>query len=160
MNPAPSESFLSPVALSTQLLNELGDPRSTLRAAIQRNGPAVIVLAGGEVDASNEDAWRQLIGEAAAVASGPGPFIVDVAGLDFMGCCAFAVLAAEAERCRDRGVELRLVSCDSAVARLVRAGNLDRLLPLHPTTDSALSTAASYGGARGGHDHVRRLLAN
>ena len=30
----------------------------------------------------------------------PGPFVVDVTGLDFMGCCAFAVLADEAQRCQ------------------------------------------------------------
>jgi anti-anti-sigma factor len=143
MNRVSAEPYLSPATLSAHLLAELSDPGSTLRAAIQRNGAAVIVLAGGEVDASNEHTWRQLVGEAAATATGPGPFIVDVTGLDFMGCCAFAVLAAEAERCRQRGVELRLVSCDSAVARLIRAGNLDGVLPLHPTTDSALSTAAS-----------------
>src|SRR5262245_38735691 len=141
MNRATTESFLSPVTLSAQLLAELGDPRSTLRAAVQRSGQAVIIAAGGEVDASNEHTWRRLVGEAAAVASRPGLFIVDVSGLDFMACCAFAVLADEAERCRPRGVELRLVSCDSSIARLVEAGNLSRVLPLHPTTDSALATA-------------------
>lgn len=145
MNRTPVESYLSPVTLSAPLLSELGDPRSTLRAAIQRSGPAVIILAGGEVDASNEHVWRRLVGEAAAVATRPGPFIVDVSGLDFMGCCAFAVLADEAERCRPRGVELRLVSSDSAIARLVEAGNLGGALPLHPTTDSALSTAGGAG---------------
>jgi anti-anti-sigma factor len=160
MNSVSGESYLSPATLSAQLLAELSDPRSTLRATIQRTGAAVVVLAGGEVDASNEHTWSQLIGEAAAVATGPGPFIVDVTGLDFMGCCAFAVLAAEAERCRHRGVELRLVSCDYPVARLIRAGNLDGVLPLHPTTDSALSTAVSRDRPRTGHDGVRGLLAN
>ncbi len=51
----------------------------------------------------------------------PGPFVFDVNGLDFMGCAAFAVLAAEAERCRRRGVELRLVSCNAGVARAIEA---------------------------------------
>jgi anti-anti-sigma factor len=160
MDRVSAEPYLSPATLSAQLLAELSDPSSTLRAAIQRNGAAVIVLAGGEVDASNEHTWRQLIGEAAAVATGPGPFIVDVTGLDFMGCCAFAVLAAEADRCHQRGVELRLVSCDSAVARLIRAGNLDGLLPLHPTTDAALATAASRHSPQAGHNAVGGLLAN
>lgn len=140
MNRAPAESYLSPVMLSAHLLSELGDPHSTLRAAIQRTGPTVIVRAGGEVDGSNEDTWRQLVGEAAAVATAPGRFVVDVSGLDFMACCALAVLAEEAGRCRPRGVDLCVVSCDSAVARLVEAGNLGAVLPLYPTTDSALST--------------------
>ena len=58
--------------LSTRLIAELGDMNSTLRAAIQRNGPVVVVLAGGEIDAANEHTWRQLVSEAAAVATPPG----------------------------------------------------------------------------------------
>jgi hypothetical protein len=48
----------------------------------------VIVRAGGEIDAANEHIWRRLLGEAAAVAFSPGAVVVDVSGLDFMGCCA------------------------------------------------------------------------
>ena len=86
--------------LSTRLVYELGDPNSTLRATTDRSGPAVLIHAGGEIDACNEHTWRQLVSEAANVVSAPGPFVVDVTGLEFMGCCAFAVLADEAERCR------------------------------------------------------------
>jgi anti-anti-sigma factor len=140
MDLAQAESFPTQVKLSARLVSELGDPHSGLRATIQRNGPVVIVRAGGQVDASNEHIWDRLVGEAAAVATQPGPFVVDVNGLDFMGCCAFAVLAAEAERCHRRGVELCLVSCDPAVARVIEACNLRDVLSLHPTTDAALST--------------------
>ncbi|BBY25326.1 hypothetical protein MSTO_55310 [Mycobacterium stomatepiae] len=84
-----------------------------------------------------------LVEESAAVATSPGPFIVDINGLNFMGCCAFAVLAAESERCRARGVALRLVSCDPAVARVIQACNLSAVLPLHPTVDTALATAVA-----------------
>ncbi|HUE33186.1 MAG TPA: anti-sigma factor antagonist [Mycobacterium sp.] len=143
MNLAAAESFPTQVTLSSRLRSELGDPHSTLRAATQRNGPVVIVRAGGEVDGSNEQIWQRLVGEAAAVASQPGPFVVDVNGLGFMGCCAFAVLASESERCRRRGVELRLVSCEPSVARVIEACNLRDVLPLYPTTDAALSTTLS-----------------
>jgi anti-anti-sigma factor len=142
MNLAPIELSVTRVTLSPRLVSELGDPHSTLRAATQRNGPVVIIRAGGEVDAANEHTWRSLVEEAAAVASPPGPFIVDINGLDFMGCCAFAVLAAESERCRRRGVALRLVSCDPGVARIIQACDLGSVLPLHPTVDTALGTSA------------------
>jgi anti-anti-sigma factor len=127
--------------LSTRLMTELGDPRSTLRATTQRNGPAVIIRAGGEIDASNQDTWRRLVSESAAVATAPGPFVVDVSGLGFMGCCAYSVVADEAERCRRRGVGLRLVSCNPSVARIIKACELSVVLPVHPTTDSALLPA-------------------
>jgi anti-anti-sigma factor len=135
--------FSTHLMLSTRLVYELGDPHSTLRATTDRSGPAVLINAGGEVDACNEHTWRHLVSEAAAVVTAPGPFIVDVSGLDFMGCCAFAVLAEEAERCRDRGVELRLVSHQPVVARIVEACGLSGVLPVYPTTDSALAMATA-----------------
>jgi anti-anti-sigma factor len=138
-----SQPGLTQVMLSTRLISELGDPHSTLRATIQRNGPAVIIRAGGEIDAFNEDTWRRLLSEAAAVAAPPAPLVVDVSGCDFMGCCAISVLADEAERCRSRGVGLRLVSCNPSVARIIAACELSVILPVHPTTDSALSPAVA-----------------
>ena len=127
---------------STRLLYQLGDPRSTLRATTYRVGPAVIINAGGEIDACNEHTWRRLVTETAGVVTSPGPFVIDVTGLDFMGCCAVAVLADEAQRCRDCGIELRLVSREPIVARIVDACGLSGVLPIYPTAGSALATAA------------------
>ena len=129
----------SPLMLSTRLVYELGDPNSTLRATTDRRGAAVIISAGGEVDACNEGTWRHLVSEAAGVVTTPGQLVVDVTGLDFMGCCTFAVLAHEAERCRRRGVELRLVSHQPIVARIVDACGLSHALHIYPTVDSALA---------------------
>ncbi len=133
-----------PLSLSTRLVYELGDPHSTLRATTDRNGAAVLINAGGEVDACNEHTWRRLVSEAASVVIPPGPFVVDVTGLDFMGCCAFAALADEAQRCRDRGIELRLVSHEPIVARIVDAGGLNAVRPISPTADAALASAARW----------------
>jgi anti-anti-sigma factor len=130
--------------LSTRLVYELGDPHSTLRATTDRCGPAVLITAGGEIDACNEQTWRHLVSEAAGVVIPPGTFVVDVTGLDFMGCCAFAALADEAQRCRDRGIELRLVSHEPIVARIVDACGLSRVLPVYPTADAALATASRW----------------
>ncbi len=127
--------------LSTKLVYELGDPNSTLRATADRSGSAVLVYAGGEVDACNEHTWRQLISEVAGLVAAPGPFVVDVTGLAFMGCCAFSVLADEAQHCQDRGIELRLVSYEPIVARIVDTCGLNSVLPIYPTADSALVSA-------------------
>lgn len=144
MTPVTTQRFSPPhLVLSTRLVYELGNPSTMLRATTDRNGPAVIIHAGGEVDAHNEATWRRLLDEAAVVVTGPGPFVVDVTDLDFMGCCAFAVLADEAERCRRRGVELRLVSRQPIVSRIVRACGLSGQLPIYPTVDSALIERAA-----------------
>lgn len=132
----PSSSHLM---LSSRLISELARARSSLRATTERSGMAVIVNAGGELDASNEAIWRRLLTEAAAAVGPPGPLVIDTSGLDFMGCCAYAALAEEAERCRRRGIELRLVSNLAVVPRIVAACGLSELLPVEPTVDVALS---------------------
>lgn len=130
------------LTLSTKLVYKLGDPHSTLRATTDRSGPAVLIYAGGEIDACNEDTWRHLVSEAASGVSAPGPFVVDVTGVEFMACCAFAVLAEEARRCQERGIDLRLVSYEPIVARIVDACGLSGVLPIYPTAHSALAAAA------------------
>lgn len=128
-----------PLVLSGRLISELAQARNTLRATTERCGSAVIVSAGGELDASNDATWRRLLSEAAAAAGSPGPLVIDTSGLDFMGCCAYSALAEEAERSREHGVELRLVSSQPAVARIVRACGLAELLPVDSSVDAALS---------------------
>ena len=145
MTLAPAEAFRSTpyhLMLSTRLLAELGNAHSKLRATTQRDGSAVIVYAGGEIDACNEDTWRHLLVEAAAAVSAPGILVIDASGLDFMGCCAFSVLADKLDVCRQRGVDLRLVSCQPAFRRIVEACGLGDVLPVYLSVDSALTLAA------------------
>jgi anti-anti-sigma factor len=130
------------LVLSTRLLAEMRNAGSKFRATTQRDGSAVIVYAGGEIDACNEDTWRHLLVEAAAAVTAPGILVVDTSGLDFMGCCAFSVLADELDLCRQRGVELRLASCQPAVSRIVRACGLGDVLPVYPSVDAALTILA------------------
>jgi anti-anti-sigma factor len=133
------EPSFNHLTLSSRLISELAQASSTLRMTTERIDLAVIVTAGGELDASNEATWRRLLSEAAAAAGPPGPLVVDTSGLDFMGCCAYAALAEEAERCRQHGVQLRLVSNQPVVARVVAACGLSELLPVDESVDAALS---------------------
>ena len=137
-----AEPSFNHLMLSSRLISELAQARSTLRTTIERSDLAVIVSAGGELDASNETTWRRLLSEAAAAAGSPGPLVVDISGLDFMGCCAYAALGEEAERCRRRGVEMRLVSSQPIVARIVTACGFSELLPVDDSVDIALSACA------------------
>src|ERR1700733_207138 len=124
-----------PLMLSSRLIADLPPARSPRRAPTERCDLAVIVSAGGELHASTGAVWRRLLSEAAAAAAPPGPLVVDISGLDFMGCCAYSALAEEAELCRDRGVEMRLVSNQPVVARIVAACGMSELLPVDATVD-------------------------
>jgi anti-anti-sigma factor len=134
-----AEPSFNHLTLSSRLISELAQASSTLRMTTERIDLAVIVSAGGELDASNEGTWRRLLSEAGAAADPSGPLVVDINGLDFMGCCAYAALAEEAEHCRQRGVELRLVSNQPVVSRVVAACGLTELLPVDESVDAALS---------------------
>ena len=131
-----------PLMLSSRLISGLARARSTLRATTERCGSAVIVSAGGELDASNDELWRRLLSEACAAVSPPGLFVIDASGLDFMACCAYAALAEEAERARRRGIDVRLVSSQPVVSRIVRACGLSELLPVDDNIDAALATCS------------------
>lgn len=131
-----------PAPASTRPSSQLGDPNGGLRAVTECTGSAVVVHVGGEIDASNETVWQRLVNRSASLAIAPGPFVLDVRELGFLGSCAYAVLAQESVRCRRRGVNLRLVSNQPIVARTIAACGLRRLLPLYTTVETALAPPA------------------
>ncbi|WP_144206084.1 anti-sigma factor antagonist [Mycobacterium tilburgii] len=114
----------------------VGNAPSGLRAATERAGSSVVIAVG----ASNECTWQDLLSRSSAEAVAPGPFVIDVRELDFMGSCGYAALANEAVRCRSRGVALRLVTHQPVMARTIAACGLRRLLPTYTTVETALAT--------------------
>src|SRR5258708_18950777 len=90
--------------LSTQLVSELGDIRSTLRATAQRCDSAVIIYAGGENDACQEHTWQRLLNETAAIMTPPDALVLGVTGLGFTARWPVAPLAQAPERGPRRGV--------------------------------------------------------
>ena len=137
------EPSLIPLSLSANLVSALNNPRGALRTVAHRDGTIVTVYAGGEVDAANEHSWRQLLREAAAATPPPGPLVIDTDGLDFMGCCAFAALAEEADRCRRQGIRMCVVSSKPIVDRIITVGGLGSRLLVYPDADAALSATDS-----------------
>jgi len=132
----------APGPASTRPSPHPGDAQSGIRAVTECSGSAVVVHVGGDIDASNEGAWQRLVNRSASIAIAPGPFVIDVRELEFMGSCAYAVLAQASVRCRRRGVNLRLVSTQPIVARTIAACGLGRLLPMYTSVEGALSPPA------------------
>lgn len=112
---------------------------SHLRAITECTGSSVVVHVGGDIDASNQLSWEHLLSRGAAKAVAPGPFVIDVRDLDFMGSCGYAVLAHEAVECRSRGVNLCLVTSQPVVTQTIAACGLRPLLPTYASVETALS---------------------
>ena len=74
----------------------------------------------------------------AGVTAAPGPLVVEITGLDFMGGCAYTVLAEQSGLCRRRGIRLCLVSNQAIVTRVVAAGRLEAELPCYRDVQAAL----------------------
>src|ERR1700761_1377921 len=126
------------VGLSARLLQQLGAPSSTLRAVVERFDAAVVVHAGGEVDASNDSTWRRLLVEAAAAAAPDAALIVDLAALKFVSCSALEALSQQSQWCRRHGVQIRLVTEQSAISLVVTASAHGSPIPTFPSVGLAL----------------------
>ena len=116
-----------------------GGGRTGIRAASVRDGSAVVVTVGGELDASNVESWSFLLSKLGLATTPPGPFVIDVRNVRFMARGAFLSLAREAQGCRRRGFNLYLVSNRPVVARTVAACGLRPVLLVLPTVEAALS---------------------
>jgi hypothetical protein len=57
----------------TPLNNQPCEIDSGLRATTERTGSAVVLHVGGDIDASNESVWQQLVHRSTAIAEAPGP---------------------------------------------------------------------------------------
>ncbi|QLL05717.1 anti-sigma factor antagonist [Mycobacterium vicinigordonae] len=138
MSLAVSEVFAAPLRLSPRLVAELGAEQSTLRAAVQGFGSAVIAYVGGEIDAYNDETWRVLLAEASAFAAAPQLFIVDINSVDFMSCSSYLALAEQAAHCRERGVDLCLVSQQPSVRHIIAACGLDDVVAVYTSAPQIL----------------------
>jgi anti-anti-sigma factor len=121
------------------IVSQDGDAEGGLRAVTECTGSSVVVHVGGDIDASNQTIWQDLLSEGAARAVAPGSFVIDVRELDFMGSRGYAVLADEAAQCRSRGINLRLVTSQAIVARTIAICGLRLLLPTYTTVETALA---------------------
>jgi anti-anti-sigma factor len=130
-------------ATNSRLGSQAADTQGGLRAVTECTGSSVVVHVGGDIDASNESTWQQVLSQSAARAVAPGSFVIDVRDLDFMGSRGYAVLAHEAAQCRSRGVNLRLVTSQPIVAQTIAACGLRPLLPTYATLETALSPPAT-----------------
>jgi anti-anti-sigma factor len=122
-----------------RLDSQTADAPTDLRAVTECAGCSVVIHVGGDIDASNESTWQRLLSRSAAKTVAPGPFVIDVRDLEFMGSCAYAALAHEAVECRSRGVKLRLVTSEPIVAQTIAVCGLRTLLPTYATVETALS---------------------
>jgi anti-sigma B factor antagonist len=103
-----------------------------------RKGDACIVTISGEVDIYTSPALKAAL--AAASVDGCRVLVVDLNAVGFIDSSGLGVLVGALRRAREAGGDLRVVSGQEAVARILRITGLDRVFALHATLDEALGT--------------------
>lgn len=110
-----------------------------LAVDVGRRDRAVVVDVRGELDAYSMPMWWRITREAAAHAAAPGTVVVDITGLDFIAGGPLAALADLTDGCRNRGVNLVVLSRASVVQRMVAVTGLDKRLVVCATLGAALA---------------------
>lgn len=90
----------------------------------------------GEVDIYTSPALKSAL--AAAAADGCSTLIVDLNGVGFIDSSGLGVLVGALRRAREAGGDLRVVSVQEGIARILRITGLDHVFVLRATLDEAL----------------------
>lgn len=95
-----------------------------------------MLTVAGEVDIYTSPVLKNAL--AAAAAEGCSKVVVDLNGVGFIDSSGLGVLVGALRRAREAGGELRVVSAQEGIARILRITGLDRVFALHTTLDEAL----------------------
>jgi len=119
------------------------DCRGLVRLSMRTRGTAVLVHADGELDLNCGASWERQLSNAAGAVRPPGPLVVDLTALRFLGCCGIPALLAALATCQDKDVPLRLMTeAGSLVARTIQITTPDGAFDVRTTMVAALAQAA------------------
>jgi anti-sigma B factor antagonist len=107
-----------------------------LRIDSARDGDVCVLTLVGEVDIYTSPALKSAL--AAGAADGCRTLIVDLNGVGFIDSSGLGVLVGALRRAREAGGDLRVVSVQEGIARILRITGLDHVFLLHATLAEAL----------------------
>jgi anti-sigma B factor antagonist len=107
-----------------------------LEISTVHEGDFCVVTVAGEVDIYTSPALKTAL--AAAAGEGCRRVIVDLDRVGFIDSSGLGILVGALRRAREADGDLRVVSGNEAVARILRITGLDKVFPLHATLGEAL----------------------
>jgi anti-anti-sigma factor len=105
-----------------------------LEVSVCRDGSARVVEVGGEVDATNSDAFGEYL---RSCVCGERPLVVDMTAVEFFGVQGIVKLFEIDDQCRRAGVDWELVAGDW-VGHLLRIADRDKVLPTAESRNDAI----------------------
>jgi anti-sigma B factor antagonist len=107
-----------------------------LDLSTSRGEQVCVVHVAGEVDVYTSPSLKAALID--AMSEGCPLVIADLGKVPFIDSSGLGVLVGALRRAREAGGELRLVSDDDAVVKILRITGLDRVFSLYPSLDEAL----------------------
>lgn len=110
--------------------------KTPLGVSVRKQGVAAIVTLTGGIHFDQGDYLRQ-----ALLDTVNPPFVhtlLDLTDLRFVGSVGITCILATHRRARAVGGGVRLINPRAEIAKLLRLGHLDRLLPIHASVQEAL----------------------
>jgi anti-sigma B factor antagonist len=104
-----------------------------------RDGVALVSI-GGEIDLNTAPAFEEAI--AAALDDDPRVLVIELSDVRFMASVGLRILAATHEKV-SKSAQVAIVANSSATSRPLQLTGLDKVLPVYPTLDDALSAVAA-----------------
>jgi anti-anti-sigma factor len=98
---------------------------------------AVILRAGGELDAFTTDELAEHLREAEEAVTPPAPVVLDLTGLTYLSSAGVATLVIHAQRFADMDSRLRVVADQPAVLRPLTLTGADDIIDVVPALDDA-----------------------
>jgi anti-sigma B factor antagonist len=113
------------------------DPITTSLA--HREGVAVVSI-GGEIDLSTAPVFEAAI--TGALDDDPPVLVIELSEVSFMASVGLRILAATKEKA-SKSVQVAVVANNLATSRPMQLTGLDKVLPLYPTLDDALTAVGT-----------------
>jgi anti-sigma B factor antagonist len=111
------------------------------RIRIGREQGAVVVAAGGELDAFNAEELAAALGEAGA--GNVDRLVIDLGRVSFLDSTALGLVVRTMNETVARGGDARLVLPETSARRIFEITTLDRVLPVAPSREDALLDLAA-----------------
>ncbi|NIH78865.1 STAS domain-containing protein [Amycolatopsis viridis] len=104
---------------------------------------AIVVAAIGDVDLTSAPELDKQVQSACAETQPPGPVVVDLSGVSFLGSIGLSMLVNAQQKCQEKSVELRVVATSRAVLRPLQVTRLDEQLHITSSLEEAVAPPAT-----------------
>jgi len=114
-----------------------------LEVSVKHVDSATVLAVAGRIDITTSDAFRDRLLEAIG---GGRSLVIDLGGVDYISSAGLRAMMLGSKQARSAGTKLAVAALQPVVLEIFQISRFDKLLPCHPTVDTALAAIQSANG--------------